>query len=384
MTIYDKPVAGKLDGNALFSGREQLRSFPTIIPSSALKTAEAGQRAAQMILAVAAGKQQGRDAVAIAAERHGENSLTARALQASIGATGGYLIPTELSSELIDLLRPRTAVRRMVPLRRQISIPRGNLTIGRQNTGATVGYIGEGQSTAETQETVGQITLQAKKAKAIVAISNDLLRFSDRSAEMMVRDDLVKQLAVLEDQSFLRGAGVAWGPKGLKYLASNTTHATVSSYSVTTAISDLTGMVNQMQGAFVPMTSPVWFWSAKTKNYLYDARDSVGGFLFRAEMDRGMFRGFPFAWTQNIPNNLGGSSNQSEIYLADTDEILIGDVPGIAINASGDASYSTDGATLTNSAFDLDQTVIRIIAESDINVKHTASITVLDQVPFGN
>ncbi len=243
MTIYDKPVAGKLDGNALFAGREQLRTFPTILLASALKTAEAGQRAAQMILAVAAGKQQNRDAIAIASERHGENSLTARALQASIGSTGGYLIPTELSSELIDLLRPRTAVRRMVPLRRQISIPRGNLSINRQNAGANVGYMGEGQSTAYTQESVGQITLQAKKVKAIVPISNDLIRSAEKVAEMMVRDDLVKQLAVLEDQNFLRGAGVSWGPKGLKYLASNTTHATTSSYSVTTAISDLAGMV---------------------------------------------------------------------------------------------------------------------------------------------
>ena len=149
-------------------------------------------------------------------------------------------------------------------------------------------------------------------------------------------------------------------------------------------MSDLTGMVTQLENSNVSMTNPVWFWSAKTKNYLYDARDSVGGFLFRAEMDRGMFRGFPFAWTQNIPNNLGGSSNQSEVYLVDMDEFIIADVPGIAIDASGDASYSTDGSTLTNSAFDRDETVIRIIAEHDVNIKHSASATVLDQVPFGN
>ena len=82
MTIYDKPVAGKLDGDALFAGREQIRSFPTILPASALKAAEAGQRAAQMVLAVAAAKRTGRDAVAVASERHGENSLAARSLQA--------------------------------------------------------------------------------------------------------------------------------------------------------------------------------------------------------------------------------------------------------------------------------------------------------------
>jgi HK97 family phage major capsid protein len=115
-----------------------------------------------------------------------------------------------------------------------------------------------------------------------------------------------------------------------------------------------------------------------------DARDSIGGFLFRAEMDRGMFRGYPFAWSQNIPNNLGGSTNQSEIYLADMDEFVIADVPGIEIDASGDASYSTDGSTLTNSAFDRDETLIRVIAEYDANIKHAASAVVMGSVPWGN
>jgi HK97 family phage major capsid protein len=370
-------------GDFTFESRDA-RGFPAVVPASALKTPEPGQRAAQMVLAVAAAKRMGVSPVEVCAKRFGEGAVSTRALQASIGSTGGYLIPIELSSELIELLRPRSVVRSAMPAGRVISLPRGNLTIGRQNTGATVGYIGEGQSTAFTQQSIGEITLQAKKAKAIVPISNDLIRFAQSSADMIVRDDLVRQLAVLEDQNFLRSAGSQWAPKGLKYLAGNTTHATVSSYSVTTAISDLTGMVNQLQGAYVPMTRPTWFWSHKTMNYLYDARDSVGGFLFRAEMDRGSFRGFPFFWTQNIPNNLGGSTNQSEIYLADMDEVIIGDVPGFMIDASQEASYSSDGSSLTNSAFDRDETVVRIIAEHDMNVKHTAAITVLDQVPYGN
>jgi HK97 family phage major capsid protein len=167
MTFYDTPVSGKLDGNAMFAGREQHRSFPTILPSSALKTVEAGQRAAQMVLSVAAGARQRRDAVAISAERHGEGALVTRALQASIGSTGGYLIPNELSSELIDLLRPRTTVRRMTPLKNQIQIPRGNLTMNRLDGGASVSYQGEGQSTAYTQESVGQINFSARRPRRL-------------------------------------------------------------------------------------------------------------------------------------------------------------------------------------------------------------------------
>jgi len=362
------------------------RGSPWILPASALKTPEPGQRAAQMVLAIAAARRLGASPVDICARRFGADAVSTRALQASVGASGGYMIPIELSSELIDLLRPRTVVRRATPASRQISIPRGNLTIGRQNSGATVGYVGEGQSTAYTQETFGEINFSAKKAKAIVPISNDLIRFAQSSADMIVRDDLVQQLAVLEDQNFLRSAGSVYSPKGIRYLAAsaNILTATTSSYSVTTAIADLQGMVTALENAYIPMKNPAWFWSAKTKNWLYDARDSVGGFLFRDEMDRGRFRGIPYYWTQSIPNNLGGSSNYSEIYLVDMDEFIIADVPGLMIDASQDASYSSDGTTLTNSAFDRDETVIRIIAEHDCNIKHTASAAVLTSVPYGN
>ena len=368
-----------------WEGRDQIRGFPIILPNSARKTPEPGQRAAQMVLAVASAKRMGVSPVDICAKRFGADAVSTRALQASLGSTGGYLIPIELSSELIELLRPKTVVRRACPASRQISLPRGNLTIGRQNTGATVGYIGEGQSTAYTQETVGEITLQAKKAKAIVPISNDLIRFAQTSADMIVRDDLVRQLAVLEDQNFLRGVGSVYAPKGIRYLAAaaNVTPAT-SSYSLATVISDLGSLVTQLENANVPMTNPVWFFSAKTKNYLYDARDSVGAFQFRDEMDKGRFRNYPFFWTQNIPSNLGGSSNQSEIYLVDMDEFIIADVPGLMIDVSQEASYSSDGSTLTNSAFDRDETVIRIIAEHDCNIRHTAAAAVLTAVPYGN
>jgi len=365
--------------------REFRGGMPTILPNTALKTPEPGQRASQMIVAIGMGKRMGVSPVEISTRLYGSTAYSTRALQASIGSGGGFLIPIELSTEIIEYLRPKTVVRRATPQSRQISIPRGNLTIGRQNTGATVGYIGEGQSTAYTQESVGAITFSAKKAKALVPISNDLIRFAQSSADMIVRDDLVRQLAVLEDQNFLRGLGSVNAPKGIRNLAASANVLTATlSYNVTTVISDLQTMVTTLQNAYIPMTNPAWFWSPKTMNYLYDARDSVGGFLFRREMDAGQFRGHPFFWTQNIPSNLGASANQSEVYLVDMDEFIIADVPGLMIDASQEASYSSDGSTLTNSAFDRDETVIRIIAEHDCNIKHTAAACVLTAVPYGN
>lgn len=355
---------------------------PAYIAGGRKKEIAPGDNAMRMIAAVALGRKMGVSPIEVA-QRHQLGDIVVRSLQASIGSSGGYLIPMELSAEIIELLRPRTVVRKATPQARQISIPRGNLTMGRINQGATIGYVGEGQSTAYSQEVIGDISFNARKAKAIVPVSNDLIRFAQGSADAMVRDDLIRQLAVLEDAAFLRGAGTQWTPKGMRNLAdASTVIPATAAFNVTTAIADLTALVNALESAFVPMTNPHWFFSQRTKNFLYDARDSVGGFLFRAEMDRGTFRGYPFCWSQNIPQNLGVGGNASEVYLVDMDEFIIADVPGLMIDASQEASYSPDGSSLVSS-FDKDETVIRVIAEHDCNVKHTKAVGVLTGVLWG-
>jgi HK97 family phage major capsid protein len=370
--------AAKIDRSAPTDGVNRGLNNPTYLPGLKRKEPEQGELAMRMIAAVAVGKKFGVSPIE-AATRHSMGDIVVRALQASIGSAGGYMIPIELSAELIDLLRPRTVVRKATPNSRQISIPRGNLTMGRINAGATIGYVGEGQSSAYTQEVIGDINFTARKAKAIVPVSNDLIRFAQGSADAMVRDDLIRQLAVLEDASFLRGAGTVWTPKGMRYLAAAANIiGSNQAFNVATAIADMTSLINALESAAVPMTAPHWFFSQRTKNFFYDARDAVGGFLFRAEMDRGFFRGIPYSWTQSIPQNLGGGANASEVYLVDMDEFIIADVPGLMIDASQEATYS-DGTNL-HSAFDQDETVIRVIAEHDCNVKHTSAIGVLTGV----
>ena len=348
------------------------------------KEPEPGERAMRQIACIGMARKFGISPFEAVNRSMGDDpvgrDLITRALQASVASGGGLLIPMELAGEVIDLLRPRTVVRKATPASRQISIPRGNLTMPRINTGATIGYIGEGASSAASQEVIGAVNFTARKAKAIVPVSNDLIRFAQGSADAMVRDDMIRQLAVLEDSNFLRGAGTVFTPKGMRNLAAAANILPAqASFSTSTAIQDMTSLVNALEGAFVPMNTPHWFMNGRSKNFFYDARDSVGSFLFRQEMNAGTFRGIPFSWTQSIPQNLGGGSNASEVYLVDMDEFIIADVPGLMIDASQEASYSPDGSTL-NSAFDRDEMVIRVIAEHDCNVKHIASIGVLTGV----
>ncbi|MRE37104.1 phage major capsid protein, partial [Klebsiella pneumoniae] len=64
-------------------------------------------------------------------------------------ASGGVLIPQNLHSEVIELLRDRTIVRKLGA--RSIPLPNGNMALPRLAGGATASYTGEGKD-AKTSE----------------------------------------------------------------------------------------------------------------------------------------------------------------------------------------------------------------------------------------
>jgi HK97 family phage major capsid protein len=374
--IEEKSTAERADSPT--DGHNPEVTNPAVIRNGVKRDPLPGERAARLVRAVAGGKLLSMSPIEYARARLGDE-LTARTLAAGVAASGGYMVPEELAGEVIELLRPRTVFRSAGP--RILSMPSGNISIARQNAGATVGYIGENAAPPVGDPNFGQVRLTAKKLAARVAISNDLLRFSSPSADAIVRDDLVRQMAIGEDQAFIRGAGTAFSPKGMRYWApTGNLFPMTGSPNASTVIADLTKLVVGLQSNKVAMTKPTWFWSQRTLNYLMDIRDSVGGFLFRDELMRGTFRGYPFKWTQSIPENLGGGT-ESEVYLIDMDEALIAEVPGLILDASQEATYTPDGSTLV-SAFDNDQTVIRCIMQHDFAMRHDVAVAVLTGVTW--
>ena len=200
----------------------------------------------------------------IAGDRYGYEAPIVRALLASVGAAGGFLVPSELySAEIIDALVPLTCVRKHVPPANRIALPHGNMTIGRGDTAPAAGWVGEdvAQEVAAPPK-FGAVTMQAKKCWASVPVSNGLLRYGGApEIEEIIRDQLLKKFASIEDQALLVGTGSAFAPKGIRWSAATVTEAT-QEYSVSTVISDLQSMVAALTDANIPMRAPVWFTSS--------------------------------------------------------------------------------------------------------------------------
>lgn len=304
---------------------------------------------------------------------------TVKALEASTDVAGGVLVTPQVSADVIEFLRPQVIVRRLGA--RVVPMPTGTLRLPKHTGASTASYIGEGQDIPKTEQTFGLLMLTWKKLAALVPISNDLLRFATPNVDTIVRDDVVRSLRTKEDVTFIRATGSAASPKGIRnwipaanLIAAN---ATINLANVTV---DLGKLVVALLNADIPMITPGWMMAPRTWNYLMTVRDTNGNFAFRDELLQGRLWGWPFGITTQIPINLGGGADESEIYLVDFADVVIGESENLIIDASTEAAYVESGALV--SAFSRDQTLVRVIAQHDIGLRHDGAGTVLTAVKW--
>ncbi|MHA7066785.1 phage major capsid protein [Azospirillum argentinense] len=131
--------------------------------------------------------------------------------------------------------------------------------------------------------------------------------------------------------------------------------------------------------ANVPMARCGYIISPTTKEFLENLTDGNGNKAF-PEIREGRIGSYPYSVTTSVPSNLGADGDESEIIFADFAEVLIGDTYVTTIASSDQASYH-DG-TEWRSAFQTDETLIRIITEHDLGTRHDVAIAVLQQVAW--
>ena len=334
------------------------------------------------VLAMAKGDQD--RAVEMAKEGYGADHSVVKALMAGEATAGGFLVPPDFGREIIELLRAQAVVRGMNPV--IWPMPNGTAEVPKITGGATAAYTGESRNIGSSQQTTGMLNLVWKKLAALVPVSNDLLRFStgDLAADRIVLDDCVSSLALREDLAFIRGDGLSGTPKGLRYWcpAANlsTVNATVNLANVTV---DLGELMLLLKNANVRFLRPGWILSPRTEIFLQTIRDGNGNYAFRAEMLTGKLWGFPYKATTQIPQNLAYTgTGETETYLVDFMDAVIGEASEIIIDASANAAYYDTESAAVVSSFSRDETVIRAIARHDFGMRHDESVAIHPDVDW--
>ena len=328
-----------------------------------------------------------------AAAEHAKKNLGAignevsMALNSNTSSGGAILVPANLAKTVIERLVPNCVVRAMGAV--SLPLNNGNLKIGGIATGATAGYIGMDADATVSQQTFNGVQLTAKKLAALVPISNDLIRFAgtDPRVDSMIVEDTAISMATAEDAAFIRGDGTSNTPVGLRNwlpganLITATNIASLTGSALIQAIiSDAGKAILALRRANVKLTKPGWLMHPDTMQFLSDLLTTTGAKVF-PEIGDGMFRGYPYAVTTQIPTNLtlsgsGASGNGSELYFVDFAQMIIGESLNLQVAVSTEATYTVGGVSINS--FQRDETLIRLITENDFGPRHPEAIAVLN------
>ena len=300
--------------------------------------------------------------------------------------------PTTLAGEFIAFLRPMTIIGKFgagnIPSLRRLPF---NIRIPRQTTGGTGYWVGEGAPKPLTSFQFDAVTLTYTKVAAIAVITQELARFSNPSADMLVRDQLAAAVVARLDTDFIDPAkAVSAGVNP----ASITNGLTALSSAGTSADNIRTDIQNLLEQFILDNVNPTGL-VLIMPNTLALAASLMVNSLGQREfpdltMNGGTLLGIPVITSQYAANeaqygNLLIAVNASDLGLADDDQVTV-DVSGEASlqmldNPTNDAAAGT--ATTMVSMFQTNSLAIR--AERFIHwVKlRSGAVVYMDDVNWG-
>ena len=300
-----------------------------------------------------------------------------RAMSVGEDTSMGYFVPGEILAGYIELLRAELVVAKLgatvlsdlkgVP----IQIPK--------LTGGPSGYwVTENTAPTESTLTTGQVNLSPKKVGALVKLSNELLKWSNPSVEGIIREQLFMEIAETIDKAALRGSGDNFEPCGIANVSGINT-VTIGEnggaptfdllYDMQYALQEDNAYRGNLGYVFHPAIRRRLI---KQKVAQYSG-DTGGDYIITpmvSDQQLLNWMNHPYQMTTHLPINLtkGDSTNCAEIFFGNWKDMLIGFWGGVELMASKE----------TSTAFQTDQTWIRIFQEVDVQVRHAESFCLIN------
>ncbi|KKM70799.1 hypothetical protein LCGC14_1437110 [marine sediment metagenome] len=317
-------------------------------------------------------------AVALAKDFYDDDlgDIVVKVLSSGDADQGGVFVPAVLASDFIDALRAKAVVRQAGPV--IVDLTGGNLRVPRVATDPTAGWVGEAKSRNASNLRTGALNFSAKTLQGKSAVTTRLLRRSGQNAEQIVRDGLIRVMANAEDIAFLSGPGTENSPRGMLNwaIAANVFDATQAgaTATLTEVQDDSIKMLGNLANNNVDLDQAVFFMTSRTEDTP----------VYKAELTAPTpaWNGQRAFFTNNIPNNLGGGTDESKVYLAAMNEAWLAEEMGLVVRASTEASFLNESGN-TVSAFDLGLMVIIIERDLDFAIAHDAAVSVLEAVKYG-
>lgn len=277
----------------------------------------------------------------------------------------------DLAGEFVEFLRPRTIIGQFglgnIPSLRRVPF---NIRVPRQTTKAGGYWTGEGLPKLLTSFNTEQITLDFFKAATICVLTDELVRFSNPSAEALVRDELARAVIETIDIAFIDSSNS--GSAAVKPAAITNGTGVVSITSAGDTADNVRTDVKAAMAEFIqanmPLSSGVWVMNENVALALSMMMNDLGQPEFPSVTPKGgTFVGLPVLTSQYVPTALVALMAADQIYLADDGNVSIATSSEASlemVDTSSVSALSGTGASLV-SMFQTNSIAIR--AEREIN-----------------
>ena len=337
-----------------------------------------GSKLARFAMSMAAGENDLALAEKFAANEIGDNDVAMAISTAS--SSGGALVPENVASDIIELLRPKSVVRTLGA--QTVPLVNGNLTMPRLASGANSSYKGENAPQNAESASLDDVKLAAKTQMSIVPMSNELIGQAGVRVEGIFLNDMINAISNRQDKAFLRDDGASDTPTGFKAtaVASGRVVAWSGTANLATIDAYLDSLILGLMQSDSNMIMCGWALSPRSFMKLQGLRDGNNNKVY-PEMANGFLKGWPIKHTTNIPVNLGAGTNESEIYFADWNDVIIGETDVYTIDFSREATYNDSSGTLV-SAYSRNQSVLRVVTGNDIGFRHLEGLQLGTEVTW--
>ena len=284
-----------------------------------------------------------------------------------------------MASEFIDYLRPLTIIGRIQGFR---MVP-FDIKVPRQTGGATVNWVGEAKVKPLSALAFDSLTLGHYKIAGIIPLSEELVRFSNPSAEMLVRNDLAGAVVQFMDREFVDPTKAEAAQVSPASITNGVTPTVPTGVTAAAFRTDVRTLMASFLAANIPVATGVWIMTQTQALAFSLMQNALGQPEFpNITMLGGTLLGFPVVVSENIPAQGGSPTDGYPIIFAVAGEIMLADDGGVNIDMSREASLQMETtpdspATASTTLVSLWQhNMIAIKAERFINWKKRRSAAV--------
>jgi HK97 family phage major capsid protein len=288
--------------------------------------------------------------------------------------TGGAVVASNLmAGAFIEALRNEARV--MQAGATVLSGLVGNAVIPRQTSLTNTYWVAESTGVTEAEATFDQITLTPKTLGALSKMSRLMMIQSTPDIEMLVRSDLIQQIALGVDLAALSGAGSGGVPLGVVN-ASGVGSVVGGTNGAQVTFDHLLQMESALNAANAPTDTRAYLLNAKTIGWLKGLKATTGTYLWTTDAPGQRSgtppnaNGYDVLATNQLRSTLTKGTSAgicSELVLGAWSQLVIGEWGAFEIVANAN---DTTG-------FPAGDVLIRAMQSIDIGVRHVGAFAVM-------